>query len=359
VQDKMDHGLAGTADRAVRPLPQVMLQVKADEFGRLYTPEAADMFARRALELQREHDSREANRYLLGKLGTELSTEPDEGYYGEALSYHLALLHAYSDQPERMAEYIARSKTMPGPRHNGVFSDHVTLSLLTREQQQAAIARKLPSFLFACMPQSAGGEVVDRLSDLLDIPTVHVTLGSFPQSFLAPAWLEMFMEGGAIASDAFPASDFNSGVLSNRGEFDVFVTIRDPRAAARDAARQAHGTGHASPEAIVSECVTKLVPWLQGWIALAQDPGIPFRVHWLRHTDIKRDARAVTERVCSILERSHPALGAFVTAHGGQPVTVVGTPDDDAWRSEVDDGLAAKMWAACTPELRQLLMLRS
>lgn len=335
-----------------------MMRVTADEFGHLYTEEAADLFARKALEIQRERDSREANRYLLGKLGTDLSFDYDEGYYSEALSYHLALLHAHAHQPERMAECIARSKTMPAPECNRIFSDHVTLSVVTREHQQHAIGRKIPSFLFACMPQSASGTLTHALAKLLDIPVLHVTLGRFPQPFLAPAWLEMFMEGGAITHDHFPASDFNSGVLANRGKLDVFVTVRDPRAAAHSAVRRARLPG-AFDEAIAKECIENLAPWLQSWIARAQDPAMPFKIHWVTFQEIRTDLPAVARRVCSVMESGHPALGRHTRTISVEGVGRHDTTNHDAaWRSEVDDKLAAQMWSACTPDIRELLALQ-
>ena len=123
-------------------LPQGMMRVS--DLGRLYTQEAADLFARTAQDMRRQCDSREANRYLLEKLGTELSPDCDEGYYTEALNYHLALLHAHARQPERMAECIAQSRTMPAPRDNSIFSDHVTLSVITRTTSRTRSSAKCP-----------------------------------------------------------------------------------------------------------------------------------------------------------------------------------------------------------------------
>ena len=343
-------------------LPQGMMRVS--DLGRLYTQEAADLFARTAQDMRRQCDSREANRYLLEKLGTELSPDCDEGYYTEALNYHLALLHAHARQPERMAECIAQSRTMPAPRDNSIFSDHVTLSVITRDHQQDAIERQVPSFLFACMPHSASDTITQSLAQLLDIPVLHVTLGRFPQYFLAPAWLEMFMEGGAITQDQFPASDFNSGVLANRGKLDVFVTVRDPRAAAHSAVRQAHGSDAAASgdldEVVAKECIANFIPWLQGWIARAQDPNIPFKIHWVTHQEIRNDLPSLTRRVCSVKDASHPSLARIARANHIEEAGGHDAADDDSgWRSEVGDKWAAEMWTACTPEIRGLLALQS
>jgi hypothetical protein len=155
--------------------------MRVADFGRWYTQEAADLFAREAQDMRRGSDSRAANRYLLEKLGTELSPDCDEGYYTEALNYHLALLHAHARQPERMAECIAQSKTMPAPRDNSIFSDHVTLSVVTRDHQQDAIERQVPSFLFACMPH--GATVHPAIRPLS--PASRCSIGTWPAPFFA------------------------------------------------------------------------------------------------------------------------------------------------------------------------------
>lgn len=354
----MEEGSGAGGAWAARPLPQGMMRVKADEFGRFYTHEAGDVFVAKALEIQAELGSREANRYLLEKLGTDLSFDFDEGYFAEALNYHLALLHAHSQRPERMAECIAKSKTMPTSEDNKIFSDHVTLSLVTREHQQHAIGRKIPAFLFACMPQSASATITHSLAKLLDIPILHVTMGRFPEYFLAPAWLEMFLEGGAITQDHFPANSFNAGVLGDRGKLDVFVTVRDPRAAARSAVHHALRSGIVPPDElekmIAKECMTSFIPWLQGWIAAAQNTAAPYNVHWVTFQDIKSDLPAVARRVCSTMQESgHPVLEQFTNANVVEEVRVhYVTGDDASWRSEVGDKVRGELWEACTPEIR-------
>lgn len=359
----MDDGSRGGAPWPAQQIPQGMMRVMADEFGRFYTHEAGEMFAAKALQIQKERDSREANRYLLKKLGTDLSFDFDEGYFGEALNYHLALLYAHSQLPEQMATCIAQSKTMPASEDNKLFSDHVMLSLVTRAHQQHATARGVPSFVFACMPRSASATVTHSLAKLLDIPVLHVTIGRFPNYFLAPAWLEMFLEGGAITQDHFPASDFNCGVLSDRGKLDVFVTVRDPRAAARSAVHHATRPDSVSPgtleEMIAKECTTNFIPWLQGWIASAQNTSLPYKVHWVPFIDIKSDLPATVRRICSVLrDRGHPVLERFAKADAVEEVRVhYVAGDDDAWRSEVGDKVRSEMWEACTPEIRDLLAL--
>jgi hypothetical protein len=358
----MDEKSGAGAAWPIRQLPQGMMRVMADEFARFYTHAAGELLAGKALQIQKERDSREANRYLLEKLGTELSLDRDEGYFAEALNYHLALLYANSQQPARMADCIAQSKTMPTSEYDRLFSDHVTLSVVTRAHQQHAIARGIPTFLFACMPKSDGAAITHRLAKLLDIPVLHVTMGRFSDYFLVPSWLQMALEGGAITQDDFAASDFNSGVLSHRGKRDVFVTVRDPRAAAhsavRDAVQRAGLSAAAREEMVAKECITSFIPWLQSWITAAQNTAAPFKVHWVTLRDIKGDLPAVVRRVCSTMQSGHPILERFAKANAADTVRVHhGTGGDTAWRAEIGDKIRLEMWKACTPEIRGLLAL--
>jgi hypothetical protein len=69
----------------------------------------------------------------------------DEAYCAEALNFHLGLLEACAGRPEAMAEHIRLSHTMPCPEDEHLFSDHVTICMITREHQLDAIARKIPA----------------------------------------------------------------------------------------------------------------------------------------------------------------------------------------------------------------------
>ena len=83
------------------------------------------------------------------------------------------------------------------------------------------------------------------------------------------------------------------------------MTVRDPRAAARSAVHHATRPDSVSPgtfeEMIAKECTTNFIPWLQGWIASAQNAALPYKVHWVPFSDIKRDLPATVRRVCSVL----------------------------------------------------------
>ena len=186
-----------------------------------------------------------------------------------------------------------------------LFSDQVNLSHILRDRQLAAMKRGLPPILIACMPRSASATLTYTLARALDIPVLHISAGSFPNHYLVPSWLNMFLEGGAITQDHFAANDFNLGVLQGRGPRDIFVLIRDPRAAARSQvhhlARGRDGGAEPLARRIERQCTENFIPWLQAWIDCANNKKLPFRIHWLTYGEVCRDPGAILRKIAGVL----------------------------------------------------------
>ena len=345
-----------------RKIPQTMLRVMMRKSAELNSVEARLEFAARAKELQNQRGSRKALSYLLDKLSVEITLDRDEDYCAEALNFHLGLLEAYAGRPEAMAEHIRLSHTMPCPEDEHLFSDHVAICMITREHQLNAIARKIPALLFACMPRSASATLTYSLAKLLDIPVLHTSIGIFPDYYIAPSWLDVFLEGGAITQDHFKLGDFNYGVLAARGPRDIFVTVRDPRAAARSQVHWLSRWGNVGStsldERIEWQCLGNYIPWLQNWIDRSRDPASPLRVHMIKFQDIVHDLRGTVRRIARILQDRYPAMAAYAQSVDVEEVRIhFAQGDDDVWRSEVGSATREKLWAACTADIRELLEL--
>jgi hypothetical protein len=172
----------------------------------------------------------------------------------------------------------------------------------------------------------------------------------------------MFLEGGAITQDHFAANAFNLGVLRKRAPLDIFVLARDPRAAARSQvhflARDESGLDQSLSERIAHECTAHFIPWLQDWIACANRPDLPLRVHWLTYREVCASPAAVLRRISRVLSDRHPAMRPYLACQALDEVRVhFETGNDTAWRDEVDAKTRAQLWASCTPEIRALLDL--
>ena len=329
---------------------------------RLGAPRALSI-ARTALAIKEEQGSREAVEYALRHFGMETADDLNEWYYAEALSYHLGLLFAHDREPERMAEQISLSKTMPGHDDDLLFSDHVQSSRLLDERRRRAKARAMPPLLFACMPRSASATLAGAVAEMLDMPVFHLALGRFPNLYLAPSWLDMFLEGGGITQDHLDANDFNVGVLSARAPRDVFVLARDPRAAARSYVHHLSRGRVASPRAleaaIEQECVARFIPWLQGWIDCSEGARAEIRVHWTTFGEVRDEPAAAFRKIVHAMQAAYLALSPYAHCEAVPDIRrhfVSG--DDDGWRAEVGDAAKARMWDALTPEMRDLLALK-
>jgi hypothetical protein len=343
--------------------PQAMSELSLSHLKGQLSPAAVHRIAAEALAIQRGRGSRRANDFVLNHIGIRGSLDNDQGYFAEALQYHLGLLHAHAADPVEMAQQLRRSHTMPTGESDLLFSDHVNLSYVLRDRQLAAIKRGVPPILIACMPRSASATLAYTLARAVDIPVMHISAGNFPARYLVPSWLDMFLEGGAITQDHFAANDFNLGVLQGRGPRDIFVLTRDPRAAARSQvhhlARGSDGGGEPLARRIERQCTENFIPWLQAWIDCANNRTLPFRIHWLTYREVCRDPGAILRRIAGVLGADNKAIAAFAYAHSLQEERMHFVDGhDDAWRREVGSSSRDLLWQACTAEMKAMLDLK-
>jgi hypothetical protein len=153
----------------------------------------------------------------------------------------------------------------------------------------------------------------------------------------------MFLGGGAVNHDHFGASNFNLETLSRNGVRDLFVLVRDPRAAAASAVRfrrSAAGAemGLSFEEEVVAALQNSFLPWLDGWITYAARGDGDVRVHWLFWKDLCERPDYVVNQVCEVAGTANFEPGApdvrenFVTG------------DDRSWRSNISPAVQRIIW---------------
>jgi hypothetical protein len=348
--------------RFQREIHQTMLRLRMRKSAERLSAETRQGWVSEAKQIQNNNGSIAAVRFLFDQIGTELLLDRDESYYAEALEFHLGLLEAYCGRPEAMADHIQRSHTMPGEDDDRLYSDHVAISTITRRHQLRAIANGIPAILMACMPRSASATLTYSLANMLDMPVLHTSIGRFPDYFIAPSWLDMFLEGGAVTQDHFMPNAFNAGVLKGRGRRDIFVTIRDPRAAARSWVHWLARWGSTGPtsieEQIERECTENFIPWLQSWVDQLHDKSVPYRIHFIKFADITGDLKGIVHHIAGMAQSGAPASGSNLDRAQFEEVKIhFKEGDDNAWRSEVSEATAKRLWEACSPEIRELLRL--
>lgn len=360
-----EHHVVADVQAVAKPprIPEAMIDLRFSRLRRNFLGSPSAM-AREAKEIAERDGPRAANQYLLNRIGVHCTGDHSESYFAEALHYHLGRLQAFVPNPEAMAKHLALSRTMPSREQNRLYSDHINTSLVIEAWQQQAIARRVPPIFIASMPRSASATLTQTLSHALNAPIMELSIGDFPERFLAPSWLDMFLMGGAITHDHFAANEFNLGVLRGRPLRHVFVSVRDPRAAARSQVH--HNTRNDGADGdenlgrrIELECLERFIPWLQGWLECAANADLPFRIHWLRYQDICADWVGTIRRIGQILANDYPAMENLATSkHVEERRGNFVTGDPDAWRSEVSDVTRGRLWAACSPEMKSLLDLK-
>ena len=122
---------------------------------------------------------RAGNQVIIDKIGLDARFVQREGYWREALDYHLGLLYARIGEPEKAADHFERSDTHPFHGGDQVFDDHQRESLELRRRQERARQRGMPSLMIAAMPRSASASLTQTLATMFDAPLMRISCGRF------------------------------------------------------------------------------------------------------------------------------------------------------------------------------------
>jgi hypothetical protein len=303
---------------------------------------------------------RAGNQLIIDKIGLSAQFVLDEGYWREALDYHLGLLYAHVGEPKKAAYHFKRSDTHPSTGGNQVFADHQRESLELRRRQEQARERGIPSLAIAAMPRSASASLTQTLATMLDAPRMRVSCGSFPNFYLVPRWLNSFSPGGAVLHDHFGATPFNLQTLHKGRIPEVFVRIRDPRPAAASAvnlSNQIYGVpediDHESQ--VIQFCERSFIPWAAAWIA-ASDTATGLKIHWLT-----QPSKAITDMVRQVLTTllpEHPVLEQYLRTDVAEVKANFVTGDKDAWRKVVSKAGQERLWHAIPQNVKDFLELK-
>ena len=305
------------------------------------------------LEVQQRGGNRAANQAVIDKIGLDVMQERDEDYCREALDYHLGILYAYVSDPETAAYHFARSGTYPSGGGELPFPDHQRESFELRRRQDLAKQRGMPSIFIVTMARSGSASLVQTLATALDVPVMRIS----SHRKIVPRWLDCFSGGGAILHDHFGPLPYNLKTLRESGVRQIFVRIRDPRAAAASAVGLSNRK-FGSPDDIDYEsqmtqtCEQFLIPWIAGWMAAQTD----FEIHWL--PDPPSAIAKMAREVLVALAPQYPALEQYLTADIAEVTANLVTDNEDAWRKQISPHAQDRLWNAMPVAMRVLLELR-
>lgn len=285
----------------------------------------------------------------------------NESYFAEALAFHLAQTYAHLGRSKEMVDCIERSGTLPADGGDLLYPDHVARSLGLFEHREAARVRGVPAFLIASMPRAASTSLTQSLARSLDMPVLRVSLGHFPHCMLAPSWLNSASPGGAVLHDHFGATPENLATLRSCGVSEVFVLVRDPRAASASVvdfgtSRFDQPIDDAQWTANVLDTYRHLfIPWLEGWIAEANTGDL--RVRWIQSRLVRTDLHLVWREMLSALAPLYPSLNSKLDLPPAEVRVNFVHGLDDLWRCRVGERVREEMWAALSPAAIELLEL--
>ena len=92
--------------QADRRRPQAMSELSLSRLNGQLSPRAARRITTEALAIARGRGSRAANDFVLNQIGIRGSPDNGDGYFADAMHYHLGLLHAHAGNPTEMAPHL-------------------------------------------------------------------------------------------------------------------------------------------------------------------------------------------------------------------------------------------------------------
>jgi hypothetical protein len=332
------------------------LEFRSDEL----TPGQSAAIAAEAVRVSIAEGPRIAVSALIDAVGLRPALRNDE-YYEAELDYCLALLYAKANDPHKSAEHVRRARIPPAGGGRQLFSDHLRDAIELSKRRLAAQARGMPSFFIASMPRAASATLTQTIATMLDLPLFRISLNSW----LNRDWLNAVSPGGAMLHDHFGASEFNLEVLRSGGVRELFVLIRDPRAAAASIyqhvwrERLSPAQDHVDRESEIMKFFQNYyVPWLQDWIDLAGNPTAVIRLRWIDSRDVRNNMIKVWRQFVDALAALYPAILAYESKDLPNVTANFVKGDDESWRSLVGVDKQAKMWDLISLEMRELLALR-
>lgn len=313
-------------------------------------------------KVRRSMGSRIANQALFDKVGFILENR-DESYFQEALDYHLGLLYARANEPERAAKHLERSHTLAGSGGNKIFSDHQLESSEIRRRQEQGLARSIPSVVIASMPRSGSASLTQTLASFLDLPVARASTGDFPNYVLVPRWLNVASAGGIVLHDHFSASEFNLKVLRDAGIKHLFVHVRDPRAAAYSVCKLGQQVWGPERAGALEDMLVRIyehayIPWLMRWIEIADNKENEICVQWSFYGNRARDISKAARDIVKSLAMMHPPLLPYLDKRIKMVTANLGDANNEAWRDATPPRCQDRLWEATPGVVRDLLAMK-
>lgn len=305
------------------------------------------------------HHVRAANALLAAAPPAVRHARESDGVAREA-RYLLAMLLSPLDG-DKVAGLLPGDEFPPPGDHDAQLYDRYLLTAAgVRREQLRARAAGAPGVVIAALPKSASAFLSYTLAEALGAPVVRVTIGPPPLGTVHSEWVAAVLEGGAVTHDHFAASPVNLAALKAGGLREVWVLVRDPRAAIWSCQRmetEYDGSVRTGRDDVVHG-VRQLADWIATWVKAREDG---FLVQFVLFRDLTENPETVMVRILRSRsgDRFIPALTEVLRVRAGQGRVSSNfrQGDDEAWRAGIPTDLHGPIWDAIDTRTKQLLGL--
>ena len=237
-------------------------------------------------------------------------------------------------------------------------------------RRRSGIERNLPAILINTLPKSASESIWNRLAEGLNMAQSHLSLGLYPDCCLIPARLRSAAEGGLIAKEHIPATDFNLSQLVAHGLTKMVFHVRDPRQATLSWAHFVQSDVSmrlmapiwrkvVPPAEVLKGEIAEVVDWsiehylplaidfMRGWTALREAKDPPIEVLFVTFEQFRTDPDRYFATVLEFLDLAPERFAAEAEAE----VVHLRRGLIDEWREAFTPAQQTRAWSKIPAEM--------
>ena len=306
----------------------------------------------------------EAVVYFCNAVPLTVGTHYNNDYYKLVTHYQQAMilssLGKYSEAAQCMNETGAMSA---GDRQDHLFSDHQAHALSLRAKQMTAIEAGKPGFLITALPRSASAFLSYAIADILDVPVLRASMGSFPHHTVVKNWAYNIGQGGCVTHDHFCGMEINIRQLIEAGIKKVYVQVRDPRAAAWSYLHHtAPSYRQQKQEVIIDDIIHReyyphAIRWIESWIKAQEKYSDDIAVEFLLYDEVVCYTEKILLRL--LTPQHYPEISEYLkktSAPDFKPIHFRKGQKGE-WREFIPKELQDVMWNMTSERVRNLLKM--
>lgn len=287
-----------------------------------------------------------------------------QDYYALVAKYQLALALSFLGQYEQAAQYMNETGTMSaGDREDCFFSEHQYFALYLRQWQEAAISQGKPGIIITALPRSASAFLTYAIAEILDVPVLRASMGSFPHHVVVRNWAHNLSQGGCVTHEHFSGGSENIAQLAAAGVKKVYVQIRDPRATAWSYLHHTAPSYKQRNETVTIEDIvhTEYYPhairWIESWLDAQEKFKDTIDIEFLSYNEVVGDIEKILRRM--LTARYYLEIRNYMRKTSSPDFKPIHfrTGQKEEWREHIRKELQDTMWDITPDRVKELLKM--